>query len=323
VSFRTPGAAAATGAAPVPGSRLVVACDLDRTLIYSAGAAGTEPGAGVPDQRLVCVELLDGQPLSFMTAAAAAAVRELGQIAVFVPTTTRTRLQLARVVLPGPAPRYAIAANGGFLLVDGRSCPDWTAHVTAVLAASGEPLEVVYEHLRKVCAADFTRMTRTAENLFCYAGIERDRLPAALVPELGAWATERGWVASLQGRKLYLVPAALTKGAAVSEVALRVGASRVLAAGDSLLDAELLAAADLGIRPGHGELAETGWDAAHVVTTPGAGVVAGEQIAVWLLQLARAAAADAAGPAPEGSAPAGRSGPGRGPASTSQPGVRV
>lgn len=271
---------------------VVVACDLDRTLIYSRGALTL--GAGVPEPDLVCVEHLDGEPLSFMTATAAAAVQELVQAAVFVPTTTRTRAQLARVVLPGPAPRYAIAANGGFLLVDGCECPDWTAERAAVLEATGAPLGVVHEHLQTVCTPDFTRMLRTADELFCYAGIERDRLPSTFVTELGQWAADRGWVVSLQGRKLYVVPRALTKRAAVSEVARRVGAGRIVAAGDSLLDEEMLEGADLGIRPRHGELAESGWTADHVSTTPGVGVLAGEQIAVWLLRAARAADGDVA-----------------------------
>jgi hypothetical protein len=237
---------------------------------------------------VVCVEHLDGKPLSFMTAGAAAALRELAEIAVFVPVTTRTREQLSRVMLPGLAPRYAIAANGGFLLVDGRECPDWTTHVTAVLAASAWPLDVVWQHLCTVCLPDFTRKVRQADGLFCYAVIERDRLPSGFVAALHVWAAERGWALSLQGSKLYLVPVALTKGSAVSEVARRAGATVILAAGDSLLDAEMLERADRGIRPGHGELADTGWTARHVVRTTGSGAVAGEQIATWLLQTAGA-----------------------------------
>jgi hypothetical protein len=89
-------------------------------------------------------------------------------------------------------------------------------------------------------------------------------------------------VVSLQGRKIYLVPAALTKSAAVAEVARRVGAGIVLAAGDSLLDRDLLSFADAAIRPGHGELAELGWSEPHVETLPETGLAAGEAIVDWL-----------------------------------------
>ena len=278
---------------------VIVACDLDRTLIYSRAAMALDGRSDLggrndqgSDNGVVCVEHLNGEPLSFMTSAAAASLLELSQISVFVPTTTRTREQLRRVKLPGPASGYAIAANGGFLLVDGRECLDWTAQVTTVLAATSVPLEVVWEHLRSVCLPAFTRKVREADGLFCYAVVERDLLPPGFVAELNAWAVERGWTSSLQGGKLYVVPQELTKGAAVSEVASRVGASLILAAGDSLLDAEMLEGANRGIRPGHGELFDTGWAADHVAVTPGVGALAGEQIARWLLESAAAANAD-------------------------------
>jgi hypothetical protein len=61
-------------------------------------------------------------------------------------------------------------------------------------------------------------------------------------------------------------------------VVRRSGVTRVLAAGDSLLDADLLLAAHTGWTPGHGELADTGWTASHVTALPAVGVAAGEEI---------------------------------------------
>ncbi|MDG4862999.1 HAD family hydrolase, partial [Streptomyces sp. T-3] len=51
-----------------------------------------------------------------------------------------------------------------------------------------------------------------------------------------------------------------------------------LAAGDSLLDADLLLAADRAWRPGHGELADTGFAAPTLTVLPEQGVAAGERI---------------------------------------------
>lgn len=87
----------------------------------------------------------------------------------------------------------------------------------------------------------------------------------------------------LQGRKIYAVPQPLTKSAAVREVARRTGAEQILAAGDSLLDADLLHAADRGWRPGHGELADSGWRAANVEVLEETGIAAGEEILRRLL----------------------------------------
>jgi hypothetical protein len=283
-----------------PDETVVVASDLDRTLIYSRAAFGLPDG---DPTELVCVEHFEGAPLSYLTARSARIIADLAGAAVFVPTTTRTRAQLARVRVPGTAPRYAIAANGGFLLVDGRADADWSGHVRAALAANASPLAEVWAHLGRVCAPEFTLKLRNAEDLFVYAVVDREAVPAGFVAELTAWAAERGWSTSMQGRKLYLVPAALTKSAAVAEVARRVGAHRIVAAGDSLLDADLLAAATSGIHPAHGELFGTGWSAPHVVRTTAAGILAGEEIAGWL-----AAAVDAGASRPSGGPPA-RCGP--------------
>ncbi|CAL9404138.1 HAD family hydrolase [Streptomyces sp. enrichment culture] len=281
----------ATGAAtPRPA---LVASDLDRTLIYSTAAlALTAPDAEAP--RLLCVEVYQGKPLSYVTEAAAGLLDQLARTAAFMPVTTRTREQYRRIQLPCPTPRYAICANGGHLLVDGESDRDWQAVVAARLADECASLDEVRAHL--VAAADpaWLLKERVAEDLFAYLVVERALLPDGWVAELSAWAEARGWTVSLQGRKVYAVPKPLTKSAAVREVARRTGARTVLAAGDSLLDADLLLAADRAWRPGHGELADTDWRAAHVEVLADRGVAAGEEILRRFLSAARTAAAAAA-----------------------------
>jgi hypothetical protein len=266
--------------------RALVASDLDRTLIYSAAAlALTMPDARAP--RLLCVEVHESKPLSYLTETAAGLLADLGDAAVFVPTTTRTRRQYQRINLPGPPPAYAICANGGHLLVDGVSDPDWHARVTARLADECAALDEVREHLMTTADPLWVRKHRVAEDLFAYLVVERELLPEDWVKELAVWAENRGWTVSLQGRKLYAVPKPLTKSAAMHEVARRTGATLMLAAGDSLLDADLLLAADQGWRPGHGELADAGWSAPAISALPERGVLAGERILRELLRVAR------------------------------------
>ncbi|MBZ6250263.1 HAD family hydrolase [Streptomyces olivaceus] len=274
---------------------VLVASDLDRTLIYSAAALGlTMPDLRAP--RLLCVEVYESRPLSYLTETAARLLTELGDTAVFVPTTTRTRKQYQRINLPGPPSEYAICANGGHLLVDGVSDPAWHARVTARLADECASLAEVRDHLAATADPLWVRKHRVAEDLFAYLVVERELLPEDWVKELAVWAENRGWTVSLQGRKIYAVPKPLTKSAAVREVARRTGAELTLAAGDSLLDADLLLAADRGWRPGHGELADSGWTAPAVGALPERGVLAGERI---LREFLRAAgAAGAAGQAP-------------------------
>jgi hypothetical protein len=272
---------------------VLVASDLDRTLIYSSRALLMTRD----ESPLACVEVHDGQDASFMTAAAAHALVELSARTVFVPVTSRMPEQFERVTLPGAPPRFAIAANGGVLYVDGAPDRAWSAGVARSLAAEF-PLADVWAHAAQICRPEWTIKLRNVAGMFCYALVRPHRLPPGFVADVAGWAAERGWRISLQGRKLYWVPETLTKSAAVAEAARRADADVVLAAGDSLLDTDLLLHSDLGIHPRHGELFETGWSAPNVVATDAAGVRAGEQIVRWFAETAAGVSADGVGAGP-------------------------
>lgn len=263
-------------------ARPLVACDLDRTLIYSAAALGLgEPDAAAP--RLAVAEVYQGVPISFLTRRAEELLGELAAAAVFVPTTTRTFAQYERVRLFEEPPAFAVTTNGARIVVDGHSDGDWTAAVAALLGSACAPLGEVADHLAKLDDPRWTLSRRVAEDVFCYLVVNRAELPATFVAELAAWCEPLGWSVSLQGRKIYAVPRPLTKSAALAEVARRSGATRLLAAGDSLLDADLLDAAEFGVRPAHGELADLGWQRDHVEVTAASGVLAAEEILSRLL----------------------------------------
>jgi hypothetical protein len=281
-----------------------VACDLDQTLIFSPRLCRLAD----PPVPMVPVEVLDGAPIAFATARSLELMAALAGAATFVPVTTRTRSQFARVRLgpvrgpvpdgAGPAPALAVTTNGGSLLVDGEPDEEWTAAVGAAIAASARPVAEVAALAERLVGDGWARVSRVADGLFVYV-VAHSR---EAIPDLGELARSLaadGWRLSVQGRKVYLVPAALTKEAAVAEVMRRVGATALAAAGDSLLDAGLLARADLAVRPAHGELHEQGWTAPGLRVTGTAGPLAGEEICELLL----AAATAPAGPEmPAGSA---------------------
>ncbi|MDQ1722220.1 MAG: hypothetical protein QOI26_1954 [Pseudonocardiales bacterium] len=256
---------------------VLIATDLDRTLLYSRAALALTRDV-LPE--LTCVETRGGEQVSFMTTVAARLTAALASRAVLVPVTTRLPGQLARIELPGPPARFAVAANGGVLLVDGVADAAWQSRVTAAVAESAN-LSDVLSYVRQYCEPAWTLRVREAGGLFCYAVLGEAGAPDGFVAEAADWAAGRGWTVSAQGRKLYWVPRGLTKTAAVAEVAGRVGAELVLAAGDSLLDRELLGYADRGIHPAHGELFSSGWSAPHVDCTLAAGVLAGQEIVEW------------------------------------------
>jgi hypothetical protein len=110
---------------------------------------------------------------------------------------------------------------------------------------------------------------------------QRVRWLTDIAAQIAGWAAQLGWRASLQGRKLYLLPAVLDKAVAVTHVAERLAADRLVAGGDSLLDAGMLWAADAAIRPAHGELHAGGIAPPDCLVTRHCGAAAGDEIIEW------------------------------------------
>ncbi|MFC4603766.1 HAD family hydrolase [Rhodococcus kronopolitis] len=266
---------------------VLIATDLDRTMIYSHSAIELG-GPSATEPVLRCVEHYDGSPLSFVTETGAALLRELTTVATVVPTTTRTVAQFERIALPGAPWRYAITSNGGNILVDGVPDPQWRSQIDTSIRSDGATLDEVTAELRTRVSDDWVRTFRTADELFCYLVVEPDAVPAGFLAQWHRWCRERGWGASQQGRKIYTMPAPVSKGRAVAEVRARLVAdgtlaadSLLLAAGDGALDADMLVAAHAAIRPRHGELESLNWQYPSVSVTESAGIAAGEEILRW------------------------------------------
>jgi hydroxymethylpyrimidine pyrophosphatase-like HAD family hydrolase len=261
---------------------MLFASDLDRTLIYSAKAMLL----GEPVADPACIERHHEHESSFISPIALRGLAELSHQHPFVPTTTRTSSQYQRIHFQGVRIRHAITTNGGSLLVDGVRCRDWDDEVEKRLAASA-PYGEAEQALADAFSRPWVRKIRNAEDRFTYTVFERKHVEPAWFDELDEIARGLGWSVSVQGRKAYVVPDSLTKEAALAEVVRRVGATTVAAAGDSLLDRGLLEYADVAIRPAHGELHDTDWQAPGLIVTRRAGGGAAEEIVDLFTDLAR------------------------------------
>lgn len=266
--------------------RTLVATDLDRTMIYSRNAFGP-----VPELSTVCVEHLDGEPLSYMTADAADSLKALTELAMVVPTTTRTIEQFNRIQLPGAPWRYAVTTNGGNILDNGQPDPHWRASLAAEVRSTSASLAEISAELHSRTDDSFVLKYRVADELFCYLVVQLEALPADFLAEWDAWCRPRGWSASQQGRKIYTMPVSVCKSRTVAEVRRRLEdsgdldpAARLLSAGDGALDAEMLRTSDAAIRPRHGELEELAWTHPNLTITTAAGIRAGEEILDWFLK---------------------------------------
>jgi hydroxymethylpyrimidine pyrophosphatase-like HAD family hydrolase len=255
--------------------KAVLALDLDQTLIFSARSAEPLDGA-----ETVWVEDYLGEPLSLMTLRAHDLLAVVSARHHVVPVTTRTPEQFGRVRLPGRQP-YAICANGGILLQQGIRDPDWDARVAEELTGAEHASDVA-KRIGLVADQPWVKTFRQVEDLFVYVVAHaRDQIPDGWLQELAGWAAGHGWTVSVQGRKVYVVPNALSKGAAAQRVADLLGGP-LLAAGDSLLDRDLLESAVVRARPGHGELHRIGYHVPGLYVSAAAGARAAEQILAWL-----------------------------------------
>jgi hypothetical protein len=261
--------------------RTVVATDLDGTVLFSERAMAAGQTRPEPAD-LVAVDVDAGRTFAYMTTRAAGRWTDLARAGVVVPATTRSVPQYLRLRLPGPRPRLAVVCNGARLLVDGESDPVWERTVRQRMAVAAAPFATVWQQATRWHDERGFSAVRAVEEFFVYLTVQqREDWLVAFAQEAADWARSRGWRVSLQGRKLYLLPVTLDKAAAVAHVAERVCADRVVAGGDSLLDAEMLRAADAAIRPAHGELHVTGFAAPACRTTSSAGAAAGDEIVDW------------------------------------------
>ncbi|MFQ6329690.1 HAD family hydrolase [Nocardia sp. CWNU-33] len=266
----------------------LVATDLDRTMIYSRNAFSA--ATAVPT---VCVEHLEGEPLSFMTTTAALRMQTLTEPAAVIPTTTRTIKQFERIQLPGAPWRYAITSNGGNILVDGVPDMRWRIDIDDQVRAGGATLSEINAELRARIDDSWVTKFRVADHLFNYLVVKPKEVPEGFLAEWDGWCRTRGWSASQQGRKIYTMPTAVCKSHAVQEVRRRLvengelsHAAMTLAAGDGALDAEMLRTADSAIRPRHGELEQLNFTHPNLTITRASGILAGEEIINWFIKAA-------------------------------------
>ncbi|WP_243450211.1 HAD hydrolase family protein [Desulfosporosinus sp. Sb-LF] len=232
---------------------MLFASDLDQTLIYSYR---TQMSQGMIDH-IRPVEWLNDRFISYMTQSALSKLKEICQSILFVPVTTRTKVQYQRINFLGYeiAHQYAVTSNGGTIFCRGIEDREWSRQVLEgrTQCAAAQDLIQKFEEIADPMWV-IKDSGKLADNLFYYCLIEREQVPVSELAAFKIWASEHNWELSVQGRKLYLVPINVNKKLAIQYIKEKEGISRVIAAGDSLLDLEMLKAAELGLVPSHGEL---------------------------------------------------------------------
>lgn len=207
--------------------------DLDGTLIFSA----SKKQAG----DIVC-ERKDGAEISCITARQARFLPKLSEI---IPVTTRSIEQYRRIRFPnGFEPEYALADNGGTLLINGEPDREWTENSLRFAEECSQELERCRRTMERDSRRSFE--VRMVDGMFLFT---KSDSPAESLELLKAAAGERVRCFST-GAKLYALPAKLCKGSAAKRLAEKISPeSRIVCAGDSLMDVPLLNIADIAVFP--------------------------------------------------------------------------
>lgn len=265
---------------------MIYASDLDRTLIYSLSAIG------VPEDSpgLVPAEIIKGVTVSYISAGALSLLLKLNNDIIFMPVTTRTVEQYRRINLfqETVIPDYAITSNGGNILINGKIDAEWRGAVGKRVEQESAPSEEILHKVRSALREEWILSERYCDDLFFTFVVHRDLLPQAVVSRLADTLNTLGWNVSLQGRKLYAVPKAVTKSAAIEYVRRTVQQEPMVASGDSLLDKCLLEAADYAIAPCHGEIfaeQQSGVGRVEYPFTTCSGVFAGDEILQYVSKI--------------------------------------
>ena len=277
---------------------ILITTDLDRTLLFSPRAIA-QLGGRLPADPVEISALAPADQASYQTGA------ELSQVArdclAALPAharlcvaTSRSVRRLKRLRLPFATP-YAIAANGGVVLIDGVPDPNWATKIGHLLAAAAPAATV-----RAVLAGqDGTTVPgRSGRPAWLVRKGDADDMCALAIVDVAAFSQaefgpiahrcgELGWEASLIGRKLYAFPIGFGKEHAAVYVAERVAAlsgvsPERLAAGDTEHDRRMLADADHAWVPAGSELAATSPDGGFLITREPGHAAAAQIASDWL-----------------------------------------
>ncbi|MEI5905892.1 HAD family hydrolase [Bacillus spongiae] len=257
----------------------VFGSDLDRTLIYSKRMVEQFPTS----QQLVPIKEYGSESISFISMRAKEMLQYIQQNMQFIPVTTRTIEQYQRLSLfqTDIIPDYAITSNGGHILYKGKPLLEWERIITGKLE-KGMPLAVVQEKIESFLSEAWLLDVRKAENLFLYCIIDRALLKEETYQLIKLWCEEIGWNLSLQGRKMYLIPKAICKWKAFKYLTEQLKWTERYAAGDSVLDLDLMKNSTYGMAPLHGEVTQHDTS---LKLTMSEGIHAAEEILEYIIQV--------------------------------------
>ncbi|QTA85704.1 HAD family hydrolase [Desulfonema magnum] len=236
---------------------MMFASDLDRTLIYSQKMI--DASEEQPDEIRVA-ETKNGEVITYITEKTIHLLKQVSERAMFVPVTTRTTEQYSRidVICKDIMPKYAVTGNGGNILMQGKADMAWHELIKGKIENECLSIGDALNEFEKIKSDQWVKMSRVADELFFYCVVHTAQVPKDEVCGYSEYLEENNWRIALHGRKLYFIPNCVNKRDAVAHLAEQEGlTTKIISAGDSVLDLDMAEISNLFISPCHGEICQS------------------------------------------------------------------
>ncbi len=220
------------------------ATDLDRTLIYS----------GLFLEQAECsyelVEVYEGKNISYMSTQAINLLKQLHSLVPIVPITTRNEMQYKRISAFQEmiCPELYVVNNGGTIIYKGREDEVWTKHIKDEI----EALSVGYEEALGAFLEAYQKPIKSyhkSDDLIWLIIGERNNIDELAVTLFKETFEPKGWEIKVNGKKIYLYPKCINKCSAMQYIEKIYYNGPIIAAGDSILDYQMVHEADYGLVP--------------------------------------------------------------------------
>ena len=233
------------------------------------------------------VEFKDDQVITYMSQKSIDLLKQFNHNHLFVPVTTRALYQYERIEVfqQKIKPKYAIVSNGGTILVDGKPDQEWSKFITNHLSVTSLPHSDMLKTFARIRHDSWVEREFTVDSLFYMYHVNKETIPHHELQPFEEELNKIGWRTFLHGRKLYILPSNLNKLFAVEHLKKRLDFDIHAAAGDSLMDYDMIAIADKGYSLQHGELYEVKPDDEKIKWASGKGAHATEELIQSLLDL--------------------------------------
>lgn len=230
---------------------MYVFSDLDRSVIYSNKFLDTKV-------KYLNIEKYEGREISYISLDTIEYIKQIQDIGMFIPTTTRTTEQFNRINFEQFKIKFpwAITTNGGCILKNNKVLESWNKEVQNIKNKSCS-LNIMINDFEKYTKLPGIIKFDVASELFFYMVVDYSIFDINCLKEYVNKLDEKNWNMYTSGRKIYFLPKGITKENAIKHLLKEFNIKEFIAIGDSTMDYGMVKSADYGYVLKHGDMLST------------------------------------------------------------------